>query len=704
MTLWKKTLLVIALSMGILGLTLYVIQRFLVLRSFAQLESQYARRDVERAALALNAEAERLDVLARDWAAWDDTYQFVVERNEAYRRSNLVEQTFVDAGINVVLIVDSAARIVFAQALDLVSRKPILVPEFAQESLQAGHRLLQHTSPESHTVGIMLLSAGPLLVASRPVITSQGQGPIRGSVILGRLVDERLMQSLAQTVQRPLSFRRADDPALPADFRQARAALSVQAPAWVHPLDAQHVAAYYLLTDLAGQPALILKAELPRDIYQHGLLSFRYLAAAIVLVGVQFWGVSVLLLERAVLARVKELGRQVSALGERKDLAARVSLTGSDEMGRLAAQINAMLSDLQQARESIRWRERYLEALARAAESLLTPAPDIPYASFLQTLGEAACASRVYVFLNQRGLAGELLTSLKAEWCAEGVAPLSADPRWQNLPFVAGGLERWAEVLARGDAINNLVADLPNAERALLEPNGVQAVLTLPLIMDGAFVGMIGFDQCATAREWEPAEADLLRTAAADLAQALKRKRGEKVQSALYRVSEAAQSLESLPHFFRAIHAIVGELMAVKSFYIALCDPAGTKLDFAYVVDEGVELSEPQDLGKELAGYVLRTGERLLVPMDVFGKLHEEGGAEHIAPPAVDWLGVPLKVQDRLVGVLAVHSAPAGAHLGAEEEEILTYIAAQAAMAVERRRAAEERARLEEQLRQDQRS
>ena len=64
------------------------------------------------------------------------------------------------------------------------------------------------------------------------------------------------------------------------------------------------------------------------------------------------------------------------------------------------------------------------------------------------------------------------------------------------------------------------------------------------------------------------------------------RRRAEQVQSATYRISEAANTARTLPDLYRAVHAIVGELMPARNLYIALYDEQGQTLSFPYFQDE----------------------------------------------------------------------------------------------------------------------
>jgi len=165
--------------------------------------------------------------------------------------------------------------------------------------------------------------------------------------------------------------------------------------------------------------------------------------------------------------------------------------------------------------------------------------------------------------------------------------------------------------------------------------------------------------------------------------------RAEQTQLATYRISEAAQSAPTLEELFRAIHQIVGELMPASNFYIALYDAAQETISFPYFVDEVDQPPPPKRAGRGLTEYVLRTGKALLADEAGHRELERRGEADLIGAPSVQWLGVPLKIQDTTIGVLAVQTYTGGVHYGEAETRVLEFVSAQIAMAVERKRADE---------------
>ncbi len=101
-----------------------------------------------------------------------------------------------------------------------------------------------------------------------------------------------------------------------------------------------------MLPDIYGKPALLLRVDIPRDIYKQGLISLRYLLLSLLGVGIVFGASTVLLLERMVLLRLTKLSTDVRAIGTTNDLSIRVEVKGEDELTSLAHTINWMLQKI----------------------------------------------------------------------------------------------------------------------------------------------------------------------------------------------------------------------------------------------------------------------------------------------------------------------------------------------------------------------
>ncbi len=168
-----------------------------------------------------------------------------------------------------------------------------------------------------------------------------------------------------------------------------------------------------------------------------------------------------------------------------------------------------------------------------------------------------------------------------------------------------------------------------------------------------------------------------------------KQRKAEAIQSAVYRISEAANAAKDLPELYRHIHKVIGGLMPATNFYIALYNDRAQTLTFPYFVDEEEGPPPPQKLGRGLTEYVLRTGRPLLASPAVFAELNRSGEVEQVGPPSVDWVGAPLVGLGKIIGVIVVQSYREGVRFAEEDKAILNFVSEQVAGAIERRRTQE---------------
>jgi PAS domain S-box-containing protein len=163
------------------------------------------------------------------------------------------------------------------------------------------------------------------------------------------------------------------------------------------------------------------------------------------------------------------------------------------------------------------------------------------------------------------------------------------------------------------------------------------------------------------------------------------RKRAARAQEAVYRIADAANATGTLQQLLGFIHHVVSEQMPAPNFYIAL--HAGDALEFPYYVDERGDIPiGPQALGRGVTEYVLRTGQPLaLTDRAQFHSLVLRGEVEQVGEPALCWIGVPLRTQDRTVGVLAAQIYSGDFRYDARHVELLQFVSSQVARAIERK-------------------
>src|SRR3990172_5496770 len=107
-----KTRLAVPTMLAALIGGLYVVTSTIILDGFSQVEVENTRQNVERVTKKLADELAQLSTITGDYAAWDDTYAFVRDVDPGYIRAKLVDETFVNIDVNLMLFVDPFGRIV----------------------------------------------------------------------------------------------------------------------------------------------------------------------------------------------------------------------------------------------------------------------------------------------------------------------------------------------------------------------------------------------------------------------------------------------------------------------------------------------------------------------------------------------------------------------------------------------------------------
>ncbi len=172
---------------------------------------------------------------------------------------------------------------------------------------------------------------------------------------------------------------------------------------------------------------------------------------------------------------------------------------------------------------------RMLEALELLAPVFLDHRVewDQAMADGLRWLGEAAEASRAYVFRLHADAEGTLVASQDYEWTAAGVSPQIENPGLQDVPVIEAGFGRWLEVLPAGGVISGQVANFSEAERQLLDPQGVVSLMVVAIFVHEEPWGFLGFDACEPGSSFSEHEVGILRSAASILGAAMEQRHAE---------------------------------------------------------------------------------------------------------------------------------------------------------------------------------
>jgi signal transduction histidine kinase len=159
-----------------------------------------------------------------------------------------------------------------------------------------------------------------------------------------------------------------------------------------------------------------------------------------------------------------------------------------------------------------------------------------------------------------------------------------------------------------------------------------------------------------------------------------------KMSNVLINIAVALQKTKNLRELFNHIQHQLSEIIDTTNFFIALYEKEDEMIELLYLDDEKDDF-ERFPIGKTLTGHVIRTGEPLLVDADYHEKMIEKGELILLGAPAQIWLGVPLKIEDEVIGAMVVQNYNDKSVYTKKDQEILELVSGLIAVVIDRKRA-----------------
>jgi GAF domain-containing protein len=217
-----------------------------------------------------------------------------------------------------------------------------------------------------------------------------------------------------------------------------------------------------------------------------------------------------------------------------------------------------------------------------------------------------------------------------------------------------------------------------------------RALIVTPLMIDQRVVGVLSLYDRET-HFFTETESSFLATLASQAAVTIKNadlfrelRRRNKELEALNKIGQAVSTLD-IDHISKVVYQQTSSLMDTSSFFLCVYDDCENRLDFKVWVHNGRRFRPaPRELSG-LTGLVIREKRPLLIrDWD-----EEEKGfaveADIVTERRRSWLGVPMLIGGKAIGVISVQS-PAPQAFDSGTESLLETVASQAAIAIENAR------------------
>ncbi len=308
----SKILGIVSLVLLLFLIVIYFVSANLLINNSLELEKRLLELNCRRVLQNYHEEGKSLAIITQDWAAWDDTYQFVQDLNSAYSKSNLTDNLLADLEIHLFAIVDTNFKTIYARKTADIEM-PTREFDLEADSFFSCHleRLKQRGLNPDTNYCLLPSQPDPLLVVVEPIITSDNSGTPRGFLLMGHFLDHRRISFWSHKLQLTIKLQTSSQDACES-IKQCQDTLFMHEDGFgACILSRDSVMGYAVLSDSDKNFRCFARFFDSRTVYLQACYNVRYLMVILLICGIFFLLIQWVLLQRFVLTKIIKIQEEL---------------------------------------------------------------------------------------------------------------------------------------------------------------------------------------------------------------------------------------------------------------------------------------------------------------------------------------------------------------------------------------------------------
>ena len=246
--------------------------------------------------------------------------------------------TLVNLDLNLMAFYDLEGALLWGQLLESGETADLAGLGVFEEGSPRTAQLISHSSIDAEISGLIQTNMGPMLISSMPILQTGEVGPIGGTLVMARFLDESRVWRLSE--QTEVDFSAVSVADVEVDYRRPLVALSNREGDTVyHETTERSIFSYGLLRDVFGDPIIILEARTPKEISALGRQTVNGTLLFLSLAGIITAVVAWVMLRKVVVGPLEGLARHIVGIRQSGDLSQRLNEPRSDEIGAVASRM-----------------------------------------------------------------------------------------------------------------------------------------------------------------------------------------------------------------------------------------------------------------------------------------------------------------------------------------------------------------------------
>jgi sensor domain CHASE-containing protein len=309
---------------------LFFLSYFFILKEFERIEINEARIKLKQTQETIKNDLSKLVNSTGDWAIWDDTYNFIKDKNLKYIEANLADETFSQTKWNFIIYLNPKKEVIYKKGYDFSLKKEL--PVYDKEILnilEQDNHFSEIKEHDDKAVEFIKINNQLAAICLMPVLKSDGSGPLGGYLITGYFYDENIKKELSKRLQNEVLIISYNEALL--EFNEFFSDIILKEDDFLVAKQGLNKLVNYLIIKEGEKPIFVFKFYLPRLIFQQALRTiisflFTYLALGFLVIVFYYNFIYSFILKRLtkILERIKEIN-------EKKDFSLRINDLLKDE-------------------------------------------------------------------------------------------------------------------------------------------------------------------------------------------------------------------------------------------------------------------------------------------------------------------------------------------------------------------------------------
>jgi len=354
MTIRKKTIIILCITILILTSVYHVFSVYVLGNIFKQIEENNLNESVVQALGVIQNNIDNIDTINLDWSRWDDSYKFINDGNKEFIETNLVGLESNPIKLTIISFINLDGKIIFKHEVGIGEAVlDQILKDMKERMLYKNNNKELNIKP---CKGIISMEDGIMLISCRPIVRTDGRGPVRGIIIMGRHLSNDEIHALGGVNNYSMYIEKYYG-------KESIGNYSIFAGTLEHSdfkstiLDENRIMGSTVLKDLFGDPKLELLVETGRSIYLEGRNTRIMFNSTLIVSGFIFGIILLLILEKIVLIPLQALSNNFMDIEKERDLSYRLPVKGENEFDNLSRVANKMLESLSESQKEMEQNE-----------------------------------------------------------------------------------------------------------------------------------------------------------------------------------------------------------------------------------------------------------------------------------------------------------------------------------------------------------